>query len=49
MLLEMLEMAKEELDVSSKKLLALEDEIRFMLIPKDPCLWYIYPHRAPPK
>ena len=33
---EMLEMAKEELDVSSKKLLALEDEIRFMLIPKDP-------------
>jgi len=34
--LEMLEMAKEELDVSSKKLLSLEDEIRFMLIPKDP-------------
>ena len=33
---EMLEMAKEEFDVSSKKLLALEDEIRFMLIPKDP-------------
>lgn len=33
---EMLEMAKEELDVSTKKLLALEDEIRFMLIPKDP-------------
>ena len=33
---EMLEMAKEELDVSLKKLLALEDEIRFMLIPKDP-------------
>ncbi len=33
---EMLAMAKEELDVSSKKLLALEDEIRFMLIPKDP-------------
>ena len=33
---EMLEMAKEELDVSSKKLLSLEDEIRFMLIPKDP-------------
>ena len=32
---EMLEMAKEELDVSTKKLLALEDEIRFMLIPKD--------------
>jgi len=34
--LEMLAMAKEELDVSSKKLLSLEDEIRFMLIPKDP-------------
>ena len=33
---EMLAMAKEELDVSSKKLLSLEDEIRFMLIPKDP-------------
>jgi peptide chain release factor 1 len=33
---EMLAMAKEELDVSSKKLLILEDEIRFMLIPKDP-------------
>jgi len=33
---EMLAMAKEELDVSSKKLLHLEDEIRFMLIPKDP-------------
>ncbi len=33
---EMLTMAKEELDVSSKKLLSLEDEIRFMLIPKDP-------------
>ena len=33
---EMLAMAKEELDVSSKKLVALEDEIRFMLIPKDP-------------
>ncbi len=33
---EMLAMAKEELDVSSKKLLQLEDEIRFMLIPKDP-------------
>lgn len=33
---EMLEMAKQELDVSTKKLLALEDEIRFMLIPKDP-------------
>lgn len=33
---EMFEMAKEELDVSSKKLHALEDEIRFMLIPKDP-------------
>jgi peptide chain release factor 1 len=32
---EMLEMAKDELDVSTKKLLALEDEIRFMLIPKD--------------
>ena len=32
---EMLAMAKEELDVSSKKLLSLEDEIRFMLIPKD--------------
>jgi peptide chain release factor 1 len=34
--LEMLAMAKEELDFSSKKLLSLEDEIRFMLIPKDP-------------
>ena len=33
---EMLAMAKEELDLSSKKLLSLEDEIRFMLIPKDP-------------
>jgi peptide chain release factor 1 len=33
---EMLAMAKEELDVSSKKLLSLEDQIRFMLIPKDP-------------
>ena len=33
---EMLAMAKEELDFSSKKLLSLEDEIRFMLIPKDP-------------
>ena len=33
---EMLAMAKEELDVSSKKLVALENEIRFMLIPKDP-------------
>ena len=33
---EMLAMAKEELDVSSKILLSLEDEIRFMLIPKDP-------------
>ena len=33
---EMLAMAKEEFDVSSKKLLSLEDEIRFMLIPKDP-------------
>ena len=33
---EMLAIAKEELDVSSKKLLSLEDEIRFMLIPKDP-------------
>ena len=33
---EMLAMAKEELDISSKKLLSLEDEIRFMLIPKDP-------------
>ena len=33
---EMLAMAIEELDVSSKKLLSLEDEIRFMLIPKDP-------------
>ena len=33
---EMLAMAKEELDVSSKKLVALEYEIRFMLIPKDP-------------
>ena len=33
---EMLAMAKEELDVSSKKLLTLEDKIRFMLIPKDP-------------
>ncbi|NCG03924.1 MAG: peptide chain release factor 1 [Bacteroidetes bacterium] len=33
---EMLAMAKEELDESSKKLDVLEDEIRFMLIPKDP-------------
>ena len=33
---EMLAIAKEELDVSSKKLVALEDEIRFMLLPKDP-------------
>ena len=32
----MLAIAKEELDVSSKKLVALEDEIRFMLLPKDP-------------
>ena len=33
---EMLAMAKEELDESTKKLEVLEDEIRFMLIPKDP-------------
>jgi peptide chain release factor 1 len=34
--LDMLAMAKEELDISSKKLLLIEEEIRFMLIPKDP-------------
>ena len=33
---EMLAMAKEELDESTKKLDILEDAIRFMLIPKDP-------------
>jgi len=33
---EMLAMAKEELEEASKKLEVLEDEIRFMLIPKDP-------------
>ena len=33
---DMLAMAKEELDISSKKLLLVEEEIRFMLIPKDP-------------
>ena len=33
---DMLAMAKEELDISSKKLLLIEEEIRFMLIPKDP-------------
>ncbi len=33
---EMLAMAKEELDEASKKLEALEEDIRFMLIPKDP-------------
>ena len=33
---EMLAMAKEELEEASKKLDVLEDEIRFMLIPKDP-------------
>ena len=33
---EMLAMAKEELDESTKKLDILEDTIRFMLIPKDP-------------
>lgn len=33
---EMLAMAKEELDQATKKLDVLEDEIRFMLIPKDP-------------
>lgn len=33
---EMLAMAKEELEEANNKLVALEDEIRFMLIPKDP-------------
>ena len=33
---EMLAMAKEELEDATKKLDVLEDEIRFMLIPKDP-------------
>ena len=33
---EMLAMAKEELDEASKKLEVLEEDIRFMLIPKDP-------------
>ncbi|MBL6729721.1 MAG: peptide chain release factor 1 [Bacteroidia bacterium] len=33
---EMLVMAKEELEESSQKLTSLEEEIRFMLIPKDP-------------
>ncbi len=33
---EMLAMAKEELDDATKKLDIIEDEIRFMLIPKDP-------------
>lgn len=33
---DMLAMAKEELDISSKKLRLIEEEIRFMLIPKDP-------------
>ena len=33
---DILAMAKEELDISSKKLLLIEEEIRFMLIPKDP-------------
>ena len=33
---DMLAMAKEELDISSKKLLLIEEKIRFMLIPKDP-------------
>ena len=33
---DMLAMAKEELDISSKKLLLIGEEIRFMLIPKDP-------------
>ncbi len=33
---EMLAMAKEELEEANNKLEALEDEIRFMLIPKDP-------------